>query len=412
MKNRRVVITGIGAVTPIGIGKTAFWEGLVSGKNGIGPITAFDASKYDSRIAGQVNDFDPLQFISKKDVRKNDRFVQFALAAARLAVDDSKLAIDDSNRNEIGVLIGSGIGGIATIEEQHRILLEKGPDRMSPFFIPMLITNMASGQVSIMLNVKGPNSCVVTACATGCHAIGDAYELIERGAAEMMVAGGTEAAVSPLAVGGFSAMKAMSTRNDDPQKASRPFDKMREGFVLGEGAGLVILEDLEHAIGRNAHVYAEVIGYGMTGDAHHMTAPDPEGIGVVNAMERAIKSANISPNDVDYINAHGTSTPLGDKVEILAIKKVFGSHAKEMAVSSTKSMTGHMLGATGALEIIACALVVENDIIPPTINYEFPDPECDLDFVPNTARKRRVNVAMSNSFGFGGHNAVLIVRKF
>lgn len=412
MVDKRVVITGIGAVTPIGTGKQTFWEALLSGKNGIVPITAFDASHYDSRIAGQVNDFDPLQYISKKDIRRNDRFVQFALAAAKLAVEDAKLLIDDSNRDDIGVLIGSGIGGIATIEEQHRVLLERGPDRMSPFFIPMLITNMASGQVSIMLGLRGPNTCVVTACTTGCHAIGDAYELIKRDAAVCMVAGGTEAAVAPLAIGGFSAAKTLSTRNDEPGKASRPFDKTRDGFVLAEGAGIVILEELSHALSRHAPIYAEIIGYGMSGDAFHITSPHPEGAGAAKAMERALHSGGLQPNEVDYINAHGTSTQLNDRLETLAIKNVFKDHAYKVAVSSTKSETGHLLGATGAIEISVIALAVQNDIIPPTINYENPDPDCDLDYVPNKARERKVDIAISNSFGFGGHNAVVAVKKF
>jgi len=409
---KRVVITGIGAISPIGIGKEAFWEGLVSGKSGIGPITAFDASKYPTRIAGQVNDFDPLQYISKKEVRKNDRFVQFALAATQMAMKDSNLVIDDSNRSQIGVLIGSGIGGIVTIEQQHQTLLEKGPDRMSPFFIPMLITNMAAGQVSIMLGAKGPNSCVVTACATGCHAIGDAFLQIKRGEAMAMVAGGTEAAVAPLAIGGFSAARTLSTRNEEPTRASRPFDKERDGFVLAEGAGIVILEELEHALARKAQIYAEVIGYGMTGDAYHMTAPDPEGAGAVSAMRKALESAHLQPSDVDYINAHGTSTELNDKIETKAIKTVFNSHAHKVAVSSTKSMTGHVLGATGALEAIATALTIKNKIIPPTINLENPDPECDLDYVPNKARPHDVKIGMSNSFGFGGHNAVIILKEY
>jgi beta-ketoacyl-acyl-carrier-protein synthase II len=409
---KRVVITGIGAVTPIGIGKQAFWDGLISGKNGIGPITAFDTTHFVVRIAGEVKNFNPEEFLSKKEMRKNDRFVQFAIVAAKLAVESAKLEIHDSNREEIGVLVGSGIGGISTIEEQHRILLEKGPDRISPFFIPMLISNMASGQVSILLGVRGPNTCVVTACATGCHAIGDAYLIIKRGEANFMIAGGSEAAVAPMAVAGFSALKALSTRNDEPMKASRPFDKMRDGFVLAEGAGIVILEELSSALSRKAHIYAEIIGYGMSADAYHMTAPDPEGAGAVRAMQKALDSAGILPEDVDYINAHGTSTKLNDKVETDAIKKVFHSHARKLAVSSTKSMTGHVLGATGALEIIATALTLQHNLIPPTINYEFPDPECDLDYVPNQAREKYVKVAISNSFGFGGHNAVLALKKF
>lgn len=410
--SKRVVITGIGAVTPVGTGREAFWNALISGKSGIGPITAFDASSYPSRIAGQVNDFEPAQYMSKKDVRKNDRFVQFAIAATKLAMEDAKLAVDEANRDQIGVLIGSGIGGIATIEEQHRILLERGPDRMSPFFIPMLISNMASGVVSIMLGARGPNTCVVTACATGCHAIGEAFGLIKRGEVRYMIAGGSEAAVSPLAVGGFSAMKALSTRNDEPSKASRPFDKERDGFVLAEGAGILILEELGSALERKAPIYAEVIGYGMNADAYHITAPEPGGEGAAGAMEKALRNAGITAGDVNYINAHGTSTEINDKVETKAIKKVFNSHAYGVAVSSTKSMTGHVLGATGALEIIATALAVQNNLIPPTINYENPDPECDLDYVPNKAREQKVEIGLSNSFGFGGHNAVVIVKKF
>jgi 3-oxoacyl-[acyl-carrier-protein] synthase II len=410
--NKRVVITGLGVVSPVGIGKETFWNALISGKSGIGPITAFDASAYPTRIAGEVKDFDPLQYLSKKEVRKNDRFVQLAIAATKLAMDDAKLVVDDHNRDHIGVLIGSGIGGIATIEEQHRVLLEKGPDRISPFFIPMLITNMASGMVSILLGVRGPNTCVVTACATGCHAVGDAFELIKRGAARIMIAGGSEAAVSPLAVGGFSAMKALSTRNDEPTKASRPFDKMRDGFVLAEGAGILILEELESALQRNAPIYAEIAGYAMNADAYHITAPEPNGQGAAAAMRQALQSARLKPEDIDYINAHGTSTEMNDKIETIAIKNVFQAHAYKLAVSSTKSMTGHVLGATGALEIIATTLAVKQNLIPPTINYEFPDPECDLDYVPNKAREQEVRTGMSNSFGFGGHNAVVIVKKY
>ncbi|MCL5055627.1 MAG: beta-ketoacyl-ACP synthase II [Firmicutes bacterium] len=412
MSEKRIVITGMGAVTPIGIGREAFWDSLISGKSGIGPITAFDASKYPSRIAGEVRNFDPLQFLSKKEVRKNDRFVQFSIAAAKLAVEDAKLTIDDTNRYDVGVLIGSGIGGINTIEEQHKVLLQNGPDRMSPFFIPMLITNMASGVVSIVMGAKGPNTCVVTACATGCHAVGDAALMIKRGDAKIMLAGGTEAAVAPLAIGGFSAMKALSTRNDEPQKASRPFDKLRDGFVLAEGAGILVLEELEHALERKAVIYAEVAGYGMTADAYHITAPDPDGRGATDAMRKALSSAKLNPEDIAYINAHGTSTEINDKVETKAIKNVFKDHAYKLAVSSIKSMTGHVLGATGALELIATALTIKHNIIPPTINYEYPDPECDLDYVPNKAREQKVNVAMSNSFGFGGHNAVVVLKKF
>lgn len=408
----RVVITGMGAVTPLGIGKDTFWNALIHGESGIGPLTLIDPTRFPTKIAGEVKKFDPTTFISKKEARRMDRFTQFAVVAAFLAVEDSGLAINDGNRDRIGVCVSSGIGGIATMEEQCKIFLEKGPDRISPFFIPMLIPNMASGQISILLGLRGPNTCVVTACATGNNALGDAYRLIQRGDALVMVAGGSESAITCLGIGGFCAMKAMSTRNDEPEKASCPFDKRRDGFVMAEGGGVMILERMEHAVSRGANIYAEVIGYGMTSDAYHMTAPDPLGNGAKRAMSLALADAKITPLEIDYINAHGTSTQLNDKIETRAIKEVFGDHARKVAISSTKSMTGHVLGATGALETMVCALAIQDGIVPPTINYEEPDPECDLDYVPNAARRMPVKTAMSNSFGFGGHNAVLVVREF
>lgn len=408
----RVVVTGVGAVTPVGIGKDLFWNALINGESGIGPITLIDISLFPTKIAGEVKQFDPTLYMPKKEARRMDRFTQFAVAAAKMALEDSKLVIDDSNRNRIGTCVSSGIGGIATIEEQCRLMIERGPDRLSPFFIPMLIPNIASGLTSIFFGLRGPNTCVVTACATGNNAIGDAFRLIQRGDALVMVAGGSEAAITMLGLGGFCAMKALSTRNDSPKTASRPFDKRRDGFVMAEGAGVMILENLENALKRGAHIYAEIVGYGMTGDAYHITAPDPAGDGAKRAMQLALKDAGMQPEEIDYINAHGTSTPLNDKIETLAIKEVFGNHAKKVAISATKSMTGHVLGATGALETIACALAMQSGIIPPTINYEEPDPECDLDYVPNTARRARIQTSMSNSFGFGGHNAVLVLRQY
>ncbi len=412
MKKKRVVVTGAGVISPLGNNKEDFWSSLSQGKSGIGKLTHFDASAYDSQIAGEVRDFDSVRCLGKKESRRMDRFTQFALAAALDVVSDAHLNIVEEDVNKIGVLIGSGIGGLSTIEKQHRILLEKGPAKVSPFFIPMLIVDMASGQVSIKLGAKGPNSCVATACASAAHAIGDSYRIIQRGEAEIMITGGAEAAITPLGVGGFCAMKALSTRNDEPEKASRPFDKMRDGFVIGEGAGIVVLENLEHALRRGAHIYGEIIGYGMSGDAYHITAPAPRGEGAARSMELALKDANLEPESVGYINAHGTSTPLNDKFETMAIKTIFGEHAKKVAISSTKSMTGHLLGAAGGVELIACLLALERSLIPPTINYEYPDPECDLDYVPNRARKVEVKVAMSNSLGFGGHNATLLVRRY
>lgn len=407
-----MVVTGVGVLSPLGNNKEDFWSSISQGRSGIGKLTHFEASAYDSQIAGEVLDFDPNSRLGRKESRRMDRFTQFAVAAALDAVGDAHLNIGEEDANGVGVLIGSGIGGISTIEEQHRILLEKGPSKVSPFFIPMLIVDMASGQVSIKLGAKGPNSCVATACASAAHAIGDSCRIIQRSEAEIMIAGGAEAAITPLGVGGFCAMKALSTRNDEPKKASRPFDKGRDGFVIGEGAGIVVLENLEHALRRGAHIYGEVVGYGMSGDAYHITAPAPEGEGAARSMELALKDANLEPESVDYINAHGTSTPLNDKFETMAIKTVFGEHAKRVAISSTKSMIGHLLGAAGGVELIACLLAMERSLIPPTINYEEPDPECDLDYVPNRARKTEVKVAMSNSLGFGGHNATLLVKRY
>lgn len=412
MEKRRVVITGVGVISPVGNDARTFWASLLAGKSGIGPVTHFDAREFPTRIAGEVKDFDPSAYMDKKDVKRTDRFVQFAIAATKMAFEDARLNVEELDPERIGVYIGSGIGGLATWEEQHRVLLEKGPRRVSPFLIPMMIANMASGQVSIQFGLKGPNSAPITACATGTHAIGDAFKIIQRGEADVMVAGGTEATIRPLAFAGFCAAKAMSTRNDEPEKASRPFDKDRDGFVMGEGAGVLILEELEHAKRRGAPILAEVIGYGMSADAFHLTQPDPDGDGAKRAMLAAIRDAGIRPEEVDYINAHGTSTELNDKIETQAIKAAFGEHAYKLAVSSTKSMTGHMLGAAGAVEAIATALALRDQILPPTINYETPDPECDLDYVPNEARHARVRVALSNSFGFGGHNATIALKRY
>ncbi len=409
---KRVVITGIGAITPVGIGKNEFWKALVAGKSGIGKITRFDASQYTTQIAGEVTDFDPAQYMDKKEAKRMDRFTQFAIAATKMAFEDSGMDLETENRERIGTMIGTGIGGMDTLHEQFSNLFDKGPNRVSPFFVPMMIGNMAAGQTSITFGLQGPCSCVTTACATGTNAVGDAFKVLQRGDADVMVAGGTEAAISPVAIAGFCSMKALSTRNDEPEKASRPFDKDRNGFVMGEGAGIVILETLEHATNRGAHIYAEVIGYGTNADAYHMTAPAPEGTYAAKCMAMALKDAGIEPESVDYINAHGTSTPMGDGLETMAIKTEFGAHAKKLAVSSTKSMTGHLLGASGGIECIATALALANDIIPPTINLDNPDEEMDLDYVPNKAREQVVNVALSNSFGFGGHNATILMKKF
>jgi 3-oxoacyl-[acyl-carrier-protein] synthase II len=397
----------LGAVTPIGIGAEEFFKNLCAGKSGICRITYFDPTSYPCQIAAQINDFDPGQFMDKKEARKLVRFIQLAIAAAKLAVQDAALTINESNANEIGVQIGSGIGGINFLEEQAAVLREKGPDRLSPFTVPYMITNMAAGIVSIELGAKGPNSCVVTACATGTHNIGDAFKIIQRGDAKAMLAGGAEASICPLGVASFCAARALSTEG-----ISRPFDLKRDGFVMGEGAGVVVLEDLEYARARGAKIYAEIVGYGMSGDAYHITAPAPGGEGAARAMKLALKDGKLNSDDIDYINAHGTSTELNDKFETLGIKTAFGDQAKKLAISSNKSMVGHLLGAAGAVELIATVLTVKQGIIPPTINYECPDPECDLDYVANVAREVKVDAAISNSFGFGGHNAVLAVKKF
>jgi 3-oxoacyl-[acyl-carrier-protein] synthase II len=412
MTPRRVVITGLGALTPLGNTTEEFWSGLRDGRSGIGPITRFDATGFPTRIAGEVRNFDPLTYVDRKEARRLDPYLTYAIAASVMAVEDASLDPSKVDATRFGVLIGSGIGGISTLLDSHNTLTSKGPDRVSPFFIPMLIVNMASGLVSMRFGAKGPNSSVVTACATGNHAIGDAFRIIQRRDADVMIAGGAEAIIVPLTIAGFCSMKAMSLRNDEPERASRPFDADRDGFVCGEGAGIVVIESLEHAVGRDARIYAEVVGYGMTGDAHHMTAPDPEGDGAARAMAAAIADAGVTPETVGYINAHGTSTPYNDKFETLAIKRVFGDHARRLAVSSTKSMTGHLLGAAGGIEAIATVLALFHGLLPPTINYDTPDPDCDLDYVPNQARKQDVEVGLSNAFGFGGTNATLVFRKY
>ena len=412
MSERRVVITGLGVVSPLGCDLEVFWRSLLAGQSGIGPITRFDTTGLDCKIGGEVKDFHPERFMPPKEVRRNDRFVQFSAVAAKKALTDAHLDLGKHDPNRIGILIGSGIGGMETIENQATVLVTKGPQRVSPFMIPMLIINMASGYVSILLNVKGPNLSVVSACATGTHAIGEAARAIVHGDADVMIAGGSEAAVTRLGYAGFCSMKAMSTRNDAPEKASRPFDAERDGFVMSEGAGVVILESLEYASRRGAQVYCEVAGYGITGDAYHMSAPAPDGEGAARSMAMALKHARLNPEQISYINAHGTSTPVGDKCETTAIKTVFGAHARKVAVSSTKSMTGHLLGAAGGVETAICALAIRDNVVPPTINYEYPDPECDLDYVPNTARPMKVTACVNNSLGFGGHNATLVVKKF
>src|SRR5829696_5629056 len=409
---RRVVVTGVGLVSPLAIGTQANWDAILAGKSGIGPITRFDASQFSARIAGEVKDFDPLQFIDKKDVKKMDVFIQLAIAAAQFAVDDAALQVTPGNATRVGVFIASGIGGFSTIEREHRALLEGGPRRISPFFIPAAIINLAAGQVSIRFGAKGPNSATCTACSASAHAIGDALEIIRRGRADVMIAGGSESAITPMGVGGFAAMRALSTRNDDPATASRPFDLERDGFIMGEGAGVIILEELEFARRRGAPIYAELVGYGMSADAFHITAPSEDGDGGVRVMASALDDAGIAPGQVDYINAHGTSTPYNDKLETLAIKRLFGEHAREIAVSSTKSMTGHLLGAAGGLEAGITVLAVYEQIAPPTINLDHPDENCDLDYVPNVARPMDITYALSNSFGFGGTNGALLFKKF
>jgi len=409
----RVVVTGLGAVTPIGIGHGVFFENLMAGKSGIGKITAFDATAFDAKIAGQINDFDPALYMDRKEARKLVRFIQLAIGASKLALEDANLAINEGNASDIGVLIGSGIGGIGFFEEQVAILNAKGPGRLSPFAVPYMICNMAAGVVSIQVGAKGPNSCVVTACATGTHSIGDAFKILQRGDAKAMLAGGAEATITPMGIGSFCAARALATSfNNDPQRASRPFDKKREGFIMGEGSGVVVLETLDHAKARGAKIYAEVAGYGMSGDAYHITSPAPGGEGAARAINAALKDAGLTTNDIDYINAHGTSTELNDKFESMAIRAAFGERAEKIAISSNKSMIGHLLGAAGAVEFIATTLTVNRDKIPPTINYEEADPECGLDYVPNKARDVKVRAAISNSFGFGGHNAVLAVKKY
>ena len=410
--NRRVVVTGIGLVSALGIGTNETWSGLLAGQSGVIRITRFDISGYATQIAAEVKGFDPLAFIEKKDIKKMDLFIQYAIAAAQFAMDDSRLEITAANAPNIGVYIGSGIGGFITIEREHEALLHGGPRKVSPFFIPSAIINLASGQVSIRFGAKGPNSATCTACSASAHAIGDAYEIIKRCDADAMIAGGSEAAICPMSVGGFGQLRALSTRNDEPAKASRPFDKDRDGFIIGEGAGVLILEELEHARRRGAQVYAEIVGYGMSSDAYHMTAPSEDGDGARRAMAMAIRKAGIAPSDVDYINAHGTSTPYNDKLETLAIHNCFGDHAEKLAISSTKSMTGHLLGGAGGLEAGITALAVRDQVVPPTINLDDPDPECDLDYVPHHSRKMPIRYALSNSFGFGGTNATLLFKQY
>jgi len=413
MSERRVVITGIGVVSPIGADIPTFWKNLTEGHSGISKFEAFDASAYDCLIAGEVKGFDPVPwFKNPKDARRSDRFTQFAMAGAKLAVADAGIDFENLDRDRIGVIVGSGIGGLQTIEHEAKKLFDRGPSKLSPFTIAMMISNMASGLISMEYGLCGPNMSIVTACATSNNSIGEAWRIIKFGDADAFIAGGTEATISPIGVAGFSCMKALSTRNDEPEKASRPFDKDRDGFVMGEGAGVMILEELEHAKARGAHIYCELIGYGATADAYHMTAPRPEGEGASRCMQIAMKHGKVAPADIDYINAHGTSTPIGDICETKAIKDAFGAHAYKVPVSSTKSMTGHLLGAAGGIELAACALAIKNGVIPPTINLDNPDPECDLDYVPHTAREAKVKVALSNSFGFGGHNSSIVIREF
>lgn len=409
---RRIVVTGVGLLSSVGTGTDACWSALCQGKNGIGPITQFDASAFTCRIAGEVSGFDPLLYVDKKDVKKMGRFIQFAMAASEFAVQSARLHVRPQDAERVGVYIGSGIGGFEVIEREHKILLERGPGRMSPFFIPSCIINLASGYVSIRYGAKGPNSATATACTTSAHSIGDSYRIIQHGDADVMICGGSEACVTPMGIGGFAAMRALSTRNDEPQKASRPWDRERDGFVVGEGAGILILEELGHARHRDAPIIAEVVGYGMSADAHHITSPPEDGDGGYRVMLNAFRDAGIEASQVQYVNAHGTSTGLGDKAETIAIKRAFGDHAKRVAVSSTKSMTGHLLGGAGGLEAGVTVLAIRDQIAPPTINYEFPDPDCDLDYVPNQARRMFIEYALSNSFGFGGTNGCLIFKKF
>ena len=412
MQRRRVVVTGVGLVSPLGVGTRETWDGLLAARSGIGPLTRFDASAYGTRIAGEVKGFDPTLYMDKKEVKKCDTFIHFALGATRFALNDSGFSITDDNAERVGVIVGSGIGGLPLIERMHTTLLEKGPDRISPFFIPGLIVNLAAGHISIQHGARGPNTAPCTACTTGLHAVGDAFRQIQYDYADAMICGGTESVMSPLAVGGFSAMRALSERNDAPEKASRPWDKDRDGFVMGEGAGILVLEELEQAKRRGAPIYCEIVGYGMSADAYHMSAPHPEGRGAVQVMRNALKDASLPPESIEYINAHGTSTTLGDLAEVKAIHQVFGEHAHRLAVSSTKSSTGHLLGAAGGLEAGILALAIKEQVLPATINLDEPGEGCDLDFVPNTPRQTRLDVGLTNSFGFGGTNGALIMRRY
>ena len=412
MEKRRVVVTGLGIVSPLGIGQEENWDAVSNGKSGIGPITRFDPKDVNAKIAGEVKNFNPEDYVDKKEIKKMDTFLHYSLAAGKMAVEDSGLVINDENAEMVGVLVGSGLGGLETIEKYHTLMLEKGPKKISPFFIPMLIVNLAPGHLSMHFGCKGPNLSIVTACATGNHSIGEAFKIIQRGDADAMIAGGVESTITPLAVGGFSAMKALSTRNDEPQRASRPFEKDRTGFVMAEGAGMIILEELESAKKRGASIHGEITGFGCNSDAHHITAPSPGGEGAARCMNIALNDAGLNPEDIDYINAHGTSTYMNDLYETQGMKSVFKESAKKLWVSSTKSMTGHLLGAAGGVEAVFSLLTIKNNVVPPTINYETPDPECDLDYVPNTAREKQVDTVMSNSFGFGGTNATLIFQKF
>jgi len=409
---RRVVVTGVGLVTPLGVGIENVWKRILNGESGIGPTTRFDVTRHDTKFAGEVKDFMAGDFVSPKEIKRIDLFIQYALAASKIAIEDSGLDMGREEAERVGVVVGTGLGGLPTLEKYHSILLERGPGRISPFFIPMLIANEAPGHIAIQFGMKGPNLCIVTACATGAHSIGESFRIIQYGDADVMVAGGTEANLTPLTVGGFNAMKALSTRNDAPEKASRPFEKDRDGFVVSEGCGIIIMEELEHAKKRGAKIYAEIAGYGYNGDAYHITAPCPDGDGFVRCIKVALKDANIRPEEVDYINAHGTSTELNDYIETLAIKEVFKDGAYKIPVSSTKSMTGHLLGAAGAIEAIFSVLSIRDQICPPTINYETPDPQCDLDYVPNVSRKHKIDVVLSNSFGFGGTNSTLVFRRY
>ncbi len=409
---RRVVVTGLGAITPLGNTVMEFWQGLVAGKSGVGPITRFDSSRHDTHFAAEVKDFDPLAYIDRKEAKRMDRFAQFAASASIQALADSGLEINDLNAEQVGVIIGTGIGGIKVLEDQQEIYLTKGPDRCSPFMVPMMISNMAAGMTAILTGAKGPNSCAVTACAAGSNAIGDAYRFVQHGYAQAMLCGGSEAAITPLSVAGFASARALSTRNDDPLHASRPFDRDRDGFVIGEGSGILLLEELNHALSRGAKIYGEIVGYGVTCDAWHMTQPTPDGAGAARAMRFALKDGGVTPEEVSYVNAHGTSTTANDSTETKAIKAVFGEHAYRLAISSTKSMTGHLLGGAGGIEAVIALLAIQNSFAPPTTNLENPGPECDLDYIPHQGRAMDLDVVLSNSFGFGGHNVSLVFRKF